>query len=135
MTPDQIKRVQKSFEKVEKISDTAAELFYGKLFEIAPEVQPLFKGDMKEQGKKLMTMIGIAVKGLTNLEALVPAVQQLGERHKGYGVKPEHFTVVGEALLWTLEQGLGDDWNEDLKTAWATTYGVLADTMIDAMEA
>lgn len=134
MTPEQIKLVQDSFEQVAPIADTAAELFYGKLFEIAPEVKPMFKSDMSEQGKKLMTMIGVAVRGLNDLEKIVPAVQQLGVRHIEYGVKEAHFAPVGESLLWTLEQGLGDAWNDDLKVAWATTYGVLADTMIAAMK-
>ena len=132
MTPEQITLVQDSFRKVEPIADKAAELFYGRLFEIAPDVKPLFTGNMKEQGKKLMTMIGVAVKGLTDLEKIVPAVQQLGKRHVEYGVKDEHYAVVGEALLWTLEQGLGDAWNEDVKGAWTTTYGLLSQTMIDA---
>lgn len=134
MTPEQITLVQKSFEKVVPIADTAAELFYGKLFEIAPEVKPLFKSDMKEQGKKLMTMIGVAVKGLNDLDSIVPAVQKLGKRHAAYGVTEDHFAPVGEALLWTLEQGLGELWSPELKEAWAITYAVLADTMISAME-
>lgn len=134
MTPEQIALVQDSFSKVEKIADSAAELFYGKLFEIAPDVKPMFKSDMSDQGKKLMTMIGIAVRGLTNLEKIVPALQQLGKRHVGYGVKEEHFPIVGESLLWTLEQGLGDAWNDELKNAWATTYGLLSVTMIAAMK-
>lgn len=134
MTPEQIKLVQDSFEQVAPIADQAAELFYGRLFEVAPEVKPMFTSDMSEQGKKLMTMIGVAVRGLTNLEKIVPAVQQLGVRHVEYGVKEEHFAVVGESLLWTLEQGLGDAWNDELKDAWATTYGVLSATMIAAMK-
>lgn len=134
MTPEQISLVQNSFSKVEPIANTAAELFYGKLFELDSDIQSLFKSDMKEQGKKLMTMIGLAVKGLTDLEKIVPAVQQLGVRHKEYGVTADQFITVGEALLWTLEQGLGDDWNDELKEAWATVYGVLAGTMIDAMD-
>ncbi len=134
MTPEQISMVQASFEKVEPIADKAAELFYGRLFEIAPEVKPLFKSDMTEQGAKLMKMIGIAVRGLNNLDAIVPAVQQLGRNHKGYGVKEEHFAPVASALLWTLEQGLGDAWNEDLKAAWTEAYVILSTTMIDAMK-
>jgi nitric oxide dioxygenase len=133
MTPEQITLVQDSFAKVEPIADKAAELFYGRLFEIAPQVKPLFTTPVEEQGKKLMTMIGIAVKGLSKLEQIVPAVQQLGVRHLDYGVEEEHFAIVGEALLWTLEQGLGDAWNDELKDAWSTTYGVLADTMVSAM--
>ncbi|MDY7025333.1 MAG: globin family protein [Pseudomonadota bacterium] len=134
MTPEQIAIVKSSFEKVEPIAEAAAGLFYGRLFEIAPEVKPLFAdSDMDTQGHKLMTMIGIAVRGLDKLEAIVPAVKDLGKRHVGYGVKEEHFAPVGSALLWTLEQGLGEHWNAEAEQAWATVYGVLADTMIAGM--
>lgn len=132
MTPEQVTLIQTSWEKVKPISETAAELFYGRLFEIAPEVQPYFKGDMKEQGRKLMMMIGTAVNALNNLEAVVPAIQDMGKRHVGYGVKPEDYDSVGAALLWTLEKGLGDDFTDDTKEAWTTVYGVLSTTMKDA---
>lgn len=129
MTPEQALLVKTSWEKVVPISETAAELFYGKLFELDPSVKALFKGDMKEQGAKLMKMINTAVNGLDKLEEIVPAVQQLGVRHVAYGVKDEHYETVGAALLWTLETGLGDAFTEEVKDAWATVYGVLADTM------
>ncbi len=129
---EQVKLVQESWAMVEPIADTAAELFYGRLFETAPEVKPLFSGDMKAQGKKLMSMITVAVKGLSNLEAIVPAVQDLGKRHVAYNVKEEHYAAVGSSLLWTLEQGLGDKFTPDTKEAWTTVYGLLATTMIDA---
>ena len=129
MTPEQALLVKTSWEKVVPISETAAELFYGKLFELDPSVKALFKGDMKEQGAKLMKMINTAVNGLDKLEEIVPAVQQLGVRHVAYGVKDEHYDTVGAALLWTLETGLGDAFTEEVKDAWATVYGVLADTM------
>lgn len=132
MTPEQIAMVQESFEKVVPIADDAAALFYGRLFEIAPEVKPLFKSDIKEQGKKLMTMIGTAVRGLNDLEKIVPVVQKLGRNHVGYGVKDEHYGKVAEALLWTLEQGLGEAWNDDLKVAWTEAYTILATTMQEA---
>ncbi len=129
MTPEQLVLIKESWAKVVPISDKAAELFYGKLFELDPSVKPLFKGNMEEQGKKLMKMINTAVNGLDRLEEIVPAVQQLGVRHVAYGVKDEHYDTVGEALLWTLGAGLGDAFTEDIKEAWATVYGVLADTM------
>jgi len=121
--------VQGTFDKVEPIAAKAAELFYGKLFELDPELKPLFKGDMEEQGKKLMTMIGLAVRGLNNLEALVPAVQNLGVRHVDYGVKDEHYGTVAAALLWTLGQGLGEAFTDEVEAAWTEVYTVLADTM------
>jgi len=125
--------VQESWEKVKPISETAAELFYGKLFELDPDLKPMFaNSDMKEQGKKLMIMIGTAVKGLDTLGELVPAVQKLGERHVGYGVKTSHYDTVGAALLDTLAKGLGDDFNDDIKEAWTITYTTLASVMIEA---
>lgn len=124
--------MQATWEKVVPISDTAAALFYGKLFELDPSLKPLFTSDIKEQGKKLMQMITIAVRGLNDLDKLVPAVQELGRRHVGYGVKDEHYATVGTALLWTLEKGLGDAFTPDVKEAWATVYGILADTMKQA---
>ena len=127
-----IELVQQSWEKVKPISDKAAELFYGRLFEIAPEVKPYFKGDMDEQGKKLMQMISTAVSALKRLDTVVPAVQDLGRRHVSYGVKDKDYDSVGSALLWTLEQGLGEEFTEDTKSAWAKTYTVLADTMKEA---
>ncbi|MEM9444818.1 MAG: globin family protein [Verrucomicrobiota bacterium] len=132
MTEEQIQLVQDSWAKVIPIQETAAELFYGRLFEVAPEVKALFKGDMKEQGKKLMTMITVAVNGLTKLDTIVEAVQDMGKRHLGYGVKDEHYDVVGASLLWTLEKGLGDAWNDELKAAWTETYVTLATVMKDA---
>jgi len=130
MTPEQITLVKTSWEKAIPIADTAAEIFYGKLFELDPSVKPLFKGDMKEQGAKLMKMINTAVNGLDRLDDIVPAVQQLGVRHIDYGVKDEHYDTVGAALLWTLEEGLGTEvFTADTKEAWATAYGILADTM------
>lgn len=132
MTPQQVELVQITWKKVLPIADTAAELFYTKLFTMDPAVKPLFKGDMKEQGRKLMAMIGTAVGGLTRLDTIVPAVQDLGRRHVKYGVKDKHYDTVGAALLWTLEQGLGDAFTPDVKNAWASAYGVLAVTMKDA---
>lgn len=129
MTPEQAVLVKNSWALVTPIADKAAELFYGKLFEMDPELKSLFKGDMTEQGRKLMAMINTAVNGLDKLEAIVPAVEQLGERHVGYGVKDKDYDTVGAALLWTLEAGLGDAFTPEVKEAWAVTYGVLANTM------
>ncbi len=132
MTPNQIKLVQTSFSKVTPIAATAADLFYGRLFEIAPQVRGMFPEDLSEQKKKLMAMLGAAVAGLSTLDTLMPAVRALGRRHAGYGVTAQHYAPVGSALLWTLEQGLGADFTPDVKDAWATAYIVLSTTMIDA---
>jgi len=133
MTPQQIALVQTSFAKVVPIAGTAADLFYDRLFETAPEVRRMFPDDLSVQKMKLMVMLGTAVNGLTHLDSLMPVVCTLGERHAGYGTKVEHFTPVGSALLWSLEQGLGDDFTPDVADAWATAYGMLSQAMIDAM--
>ncbi|MEM9365025.1 MAG: globin family protein [Planctomycetota bacterium] len=132
MTPEEIALVQDSWEKVKPISEQAAELFYGRLFELDPSLKPLFKGDMKEQGKKLMATLNLAVTSLTKLEAILPAVQELGRRHVEYGVPDESYNTVGEALLWTLGQGLGEAFTNDVKAAWTTTYVTLSTVMLDA---
>ncbi|WP_029005333.1 globin family protein [Azorhizobium doebereinerae] len=132
MTPSQVELVQSSFAKVAPIADTAAGLFYGRLFETAPEVKPLFKGDIAEQGRKLMATLAVVVNGLTKLEVIVPAAQTLARRHVAYGVRPEHYAPVGAALLWTLEQGLGPDFTPETKAAWAEAYTLLSSVMIEA---
>ena len=132
MTPNQIKLVQTSFAQVAPIAATAADLFYGRLFEIAPQVRAMFPDDLSEQKKKLMAMLSTAVAGLNRLDTLMPAVQALGRRHAGYGVKATHYASVGSALLWTLEKGLGEAFTPEVKDAWATTYIVLSTTMMNA---
>lgn len=128
--------VQESFEKVKPIAATAAEIFYTKLFELDPALKPLFPtnkdGAMVEQGNKLMTMLGAAVAGLSNLEALIPVLKGLGKRHVEYKVEPSHYDTVGAALLGTLEAGLGDAFTPDVKEAWASVYGTMSTVMIDA---
>ena len=130
MTEHQKDLVQQSWMSVTPIADQAAEIFYSKLFEMDPALKPMFNNsDMKEQGKKLMQMIGLAVRGLDDLDALLPAVQQLGKRHVDYGVEASHYDTVGGALLETLAAGLGDAFTEDTKEAWTLTYTTLADAM------
>ncbi len=135
MTPRETELVQGSFAKVVPIADQAAAMFYARLFELDPALKALFKGDMVEQGKRLMEMIGAAVKGLDDLDSLVPVVQDLGRRHARYGVKSAHYETVGQALLETLAKGLGDAFTDEVKRAWTTVYGVLSTTMIAAAEA
>jgi hemoglobin-like flavoprotein len=130
MTPGQIKAIQDSFAQVVPISEQAAALFYGRLFEIAPAVKPLFRGDIEEQGRKLMAMLGAVVNGLGDLETILPAASALAKRHVDYGVKAADYQPVGAALLWTLQQGLGARWTSELAAAWAEAYTVLADFMI-----
>ena len=129
MTPQQIELVKKTWVMVVPIADRAAELFYGRLFELEPSYRAMFKHDMTEQGKKLMKTINIAVEALDDVEPLVPTLKQMGADHAGYGVVDRDYNVVGAALLWTLEQGLGEAFTDEVKNAWAAVYEVLADTM------
>ena len=131
MDPTQIKLVQDSFAKVAPISEQAAVLFYGRLFEIAPSVRAMFPDDMTEQRKKLMATLAVVVSGLSNLEAILPAASALAKRHVGYGAKAEHYPVVGGALLWTLEKGLGDAWTPEVAEAWTAAYATLSGYMIE----
>lgn len=132
MTPTQIALVQSSFEKVAPIADDAAALFYDRLFETAPQVRPLFKHDMTDQGRKLMATLGTVVRNLHQLDAVLPAAAGLAVRHVDYGVRPEHYQPVGAALLWTLAQGLGDDFTPETAEAWHAAYGLLSSAMIKA---
>ena len=134
MTPDQKLLVQESFRRVAPIADTAAELFYARLFELDPSLRSLFRADIREQGRKLMQVLAVAVNGLDNLDALVPTVQALGRRHAAYGVRPEHFDTVGAALLWTLERGLGAAFTPEVRDAWAAVYELLSSVMRTSLQ-
>jgi hemoglobin-like flavoprotein len=130
MDSTQIKLVQDSFARVAPISEQAAVLFYDRLFEVAPSVKAMFPADMTEQRKKLMAMLAVVVNGLSNLESVLPAASALARRHVAYGAKPSHYPVVGGALLWTLEKGLGEAWTPETAAAWTAAYGTLSGYMI-----
>jgi hemoglobin-like flavoprotein len=132
MDKETILLVETSWKNVEVIAPQAAALFYANLFESDPTLKTLFKGDMTEQGKKLMNMISVAVGKLNDLETLLPILQGLAVRHDKYGVNEQDYQTVGNALLKTLEQGLGNAFTADVKNAWAEVYGVMADIMISA---
>jgi hemoglobin-like flavoprotein len=129
MTPKQIALVQDSWKRVVPMGDQAAGLLYARLFALDPSLEALFKGDMREQGRKVMSMISVAVNSLTRLESIVPAVQALGRRHARYGVEDRHYATVEDALVWTLRQGLGAGFTKEVEEAWRTAYGILATTM------
>ncbi|HEY4372197.1 MAG TPA: globin family protein [Burkholderiales bacterium] len=129
MTPQQVALVQSSFDSIKPIADTAAHLFYERLFAVAPEYRRLFSGNMARQGRMLMNMIGIAVSGLSRPETVLLAVKDLGRRHAAYGLQEKDYQVVGGVLLWTLERGLGMAFTAEVKEAWATAYGLLANVM------
>lgn len=133
MTPDDVTLIRSSWAAVEPIADTAASLFYGRLFELDPAIERLFRRtDMAAQRQTLMQTLTVVVKSLDRLDQIVPAVQALGRRHAGYGVRESHYATVGAALLWTLEQGLGEAFTPAVRDAWAMAYGTLASVMIDA---
>src|ERR1044071_7164564 len=129
MNREQIRLVQESFEKVVPIAGAAATLFFRRLFDLDPALESLFKGDMVEQGRKLMQMLGVAVRSLERLEQVLPSVCALGARHAGYGVRERDYDTVGRALIWTLRKGLGDDFTPETEAAWAATYAALAGVM------
>ena len=132
MTPQEISLVQSSFAKVAPISAEAGRMFYGRLFNIAPEVRPLFRGDLDEQSRKLMQMLATVVGGLNDLDTIVPAAQVLAIRHVAYGVEAAQYEPVGEALIWTLSEGLGDAFDNETEAAWRTAYATLTGVMIEA---
>jgi hemoglobin-like flavoprotein len=124
--------VKTSWQQVLPIHDTAARLFYGRLFELDPGLRALFRGDMTEQGRKLMTMINTVVTSLDNLAPLLGAVEDLGRRHVAYGVTDAHYDTVGSALLWTLGRGLGEQFTQPVEAAWLEAYTTLASAMKQA---
>ncbi len=124
--------IRRSFELLAPRAEATAERFYRKLFEASPELRPLFIGDLRSQGRRLMEMIGAAVRLLDHPDALLPVLSQLGARHAGYGVQPGDYRKVGEALLATLEAGLGDAFDAETREAWRAMYGLVSRTMIAA---
>jgi hemoglobin-like flavoprotein len=130
MTPEHKRFVQDTWARVNPIADTAAELFYTRLFELDPALRPLFaKTDMHTQGRMLVQMLTVAVKGLDAPDQLLPAVEDLGRRHAHYGVEAAHYETVGSALLWTLERGLGEDFTPEVRDAWVQTFAFLSAAM------
>lgn len=132
MTPEQVGLVKNSWTMVTPMAQQAGELFYGRLFELDPALEPMFKNERSEQVRKLMASLNMVVMSLDRLESILPNVQELGRRHVDYGVKDEHYDTVGAALLWTLEQGLGDAFTPEVKDAWTTAYVSLAGVMKEA---
>ncbi len=132
MSPETVKMVQESFQKVAPIADKAADIFYDRLFEVAPQVRPMFPAEMSNQKEKLMKTLGVAIQNLHQVETVLPTIKELAVKHIDYGVKDEHYDIVGGALLYTLEKGLGDAWTSELKDAWAEVYNTVATVMKDA---
>lgn len=134
MTPQQVKLVQETFEQVAPIAPTAAALFYERLFTLDPSLRPLFRGNLEGQGKKLMASLALVARGLDNPQQILAAVRHLGQRHVSYGVQAEDYETVGQALLWTLKQGLGDAYTGEVAEAWTAAYALLSDVMQEAAQ-
>lgn len=134
MTLQQIQLVQTSYLQIVPVADIAADLFYARLFELDPALRRLFPTDLREQKKKLMTMLALAVNGLSRLDQLLPALQDLGRRHAAYGVLPAHYNTVAAALLWTIEAGLGAGFTRDVCEAWVSAYMLISSTMLNAAD-
>jgi hemoglobin-like flavoprotein len=133
MTERQIELVKKSWKIFRDIDPVlVGDVFYSKLFIDHPELKRMFPDNMVEQYKKLIDMLSIVIGRLERLEELNADIAALAQRHVGYGVKPFHYKIVGGALIWTLKQGLGTDWNEEVQEAWITCFTILSDTMINA---
>jgi len=133
MTNKQIDLVKSSWAIVATIDPvTVGGLFYNRLFEIAPQLKNMFRSPMPEQSKKLLAMINYVISKLDKLEDILDQVAKLAQHHVNYGVKPDHYRIVGEALLWTLEKGLGENWNKEVKDAWAVCYDILSSAMINS---
>lgn len=132
MNAKEVALVKESFLKIVPIADQAGALFYARLFELDPSLRPLFRGDLADQGRQLMTMIAMTVRSLEKLDTLVPVIRDLGVRHSAYGATEEHYATVGVALLWTLEKGLGAAFTAEVREAWTSAYLLLANTMIEA---
>jgi hemoglobin-like flavoprotein len=131
MNSDQVALIQYSFAKIMPTAEEAAASFYGRLFEISPDVEQLFHGDVKEQGRKLLATLAVIVGGLTDLATVLPVASALARKHVAYGVRAEHYAPVGVALVWMLERGLKAEWTSDLAAAWTNAYTTLSEYMID----
>src|SRR5260370_5961979 len=130
MTPDQVTLVQQSVAQVVPVAEKAAETFYRQLCDVAPAVKPLFRGDMTERRHKLMATLAVVVRGLSDLPSILPAASALAKRHVDYGAKPEHYPVVGEALLRTLARALGPRWTPEVPLALTAPYPPLPDSLL-----
>lgn len=132
MTPDEIWSIQDSFSHITPQAEAAGVRFYTRLFAIAPELRPLFDGDMRTQGMKFMTTLGVVVKAFSDFQAMLPLARQLAVDHVAFGVRPDHYAPVGEALVWTMRETLGREFTEDVQDAWARAYRLLSSEMIKA---
>jgi hemoglobin-like flavoprotein len=129
MTPEQINLIQENFDSLAPLAENAATVFYNRLFAMRPTLRLLFPADLHEQKKKLMATLGLAIKSLNETDKLIPVLENLGRRHALYGVREEHYDVVGAALLLTLRDALGRNFTAEANDAWTQMYGFVAATM------
>lgn len=134
MNAQQIQLVKETWGFVIVKSDAAGELFYSRLFEVSPGVKHLFKGDVKEQARKLMSMVTYVIAKLDKLDTILTEIKSLAQRHSKYGAQKEHYAVVGECLIYTLKTGLGDRWNANVEAAWIAVYKILSNAMIEGQQ-
>ena len=130
VTPRQIRLVQETFERVVPLVERAATLFYDHLFVLDPSLRLMFDVDLEDQGQKLMEKLALVVRHLGEPEQFIDEVRELGRRHVDYGVAPEHYRTMREALFWMLAQALGDAFTDEVAAAWAAAYGLLTDVML-----
>jgi hemoglobin-like flavoprotein len=129
MNENQIELIIESFDRIEPVADSASMLFYQRLFELDPSLRDMFDDHMGEQQRKFIDTLRAAVLGIPYPESLVPLLHDLGKRHATYGVQPAHYATVGAALLWTLQQYLGEDYTPEVAAAWEAAYALIAETM------
>jgi hemoglobin-like flavoprotein len=131
MTNQQLTLVKQSWTLLREIDPAVlGDVFYGRLFFKYPNLRPLFKGPMDRQYQKFIDMLSILVARLDRPHAVEQEISQLGQSHAQYGIKPEHYEPVKDALLWTLERGLGNDWNDDVRQGWIACYDKLTGAML-----
>ncbi|SMB78319.1 globin family protein [Deinococcus hopiensis] len=135
LTPEDVRLVQTTFQQVRPHAEAAAGLFYDRLFALDPSLRPMFRGDMRTQGRHLMAALAFVTEGLSRPETILPAVRDLGRRHAGYGVQDGHYATVGGALLDTLAAFFGDAFTPEVREAWIRAYALLADEMMEAARA
>jgi hemoglobin-like flavoprotein len=131
LTSKQKRLVQQSFESIKDYSTSLTKLFYGRLFEIRPEIRPMFKISLDDQSRKLLDMLVVIIEALDDFEALRPRLVELGRKHVQYGVKPEHYDLVRTSLVWAIGQALELEFDAETKAAWNQMLTVVAETMLE----
>lgn len=127
-----IDALETSFDLVAPRGEELVEIFYARLFDVAPAVIPLFAStDIKRQQAMLLAALVLLRKSLRDLDAVVPTLRQLGARHVGYGARPEHYPVVGDVLIAAMAEVAGDAWGPRFAQAWGEAFAVVAGVMLE----